>query len=245
MILGASVTTVEVFIGPFGSGKTEVALNRALSLAAAGERVTFVDLDLVDPYFRGRQARDTLDAAGVKVVAPPPAWDDVDLPLLSSEVFAAVRGLGAGQVFAAWRESGAGPDSGRVLIDAGGEAHGALAVRQLSHLLPPDAAVYLVVNPYRPFMRSAEEIVQAAELIADAAGRPITGLIANPNLAGATTADVVREGLWIVEAAARYLARPVAWTAVGAALLPALQLAGEVQPLRFHMLPFWEVPASA
>jgi hypothetical protein len=221
------VTTVEVFIGPFGSGKTEVALNRALSLTAGGERVTFVDLDLVDPYFRGRQARDTLEAAGVRVVAPLPVWDAVDLPLLSAEVFAALQG------------------SGRVLVDAGGEAHGALAVRQIAHLLPPDAAVYLVVNPYRPFMRSAEEIVQAAELIAEAAGRPITALIANPNLAGATTADVVREGLWIIEAAARYLARPVAWTAVGAALLPALQLAGEVQPLRFNMLPFWEVPANA
>lgn len=221
------MTTVEVFIGPFGSGKTEVALNRALSLAAGGASVSFVDLDLVDPYFRGRQAREALDAAGVRVVAPPPVWDQVDLPLFSSEVFGALQG------------------SGRILIDAGGEAHGALAVRQLAHLLPPDAAVYLVVNPYRPFMRSAEEIVQAAELIADAAGRPITALIANPNLAGATTADVVREGLWIVEAAARYLARPVAWTAVGAALLPALQLAGEVQPLRFHMLPLWEVPAHA
>jgi hypothetical protein len=233
------VTTVEVFIGPFGSGKTEVALNRALSLAAGGERVTFVDLDLVDPYFRGRQARAALEAAGVKVVAPPPAWDEVDLPLLSADVFAAL--LDTGPV--AGREA-ANP-RGRVLVDAGGEAHGALAVRQLAHVLPPDAMVYLVVNPYRPFMRSAEEIVQAAALIADAAGRSITALIANPNLAGATTADVVREGLWIVEAAARYLARPVAWTAVGAALLPALQLGGDVQPLRFHMLPFWEVPAHA
>ena len=221
------MTTVEAFIGPFGSGKTEVALNLALSLAAGGAAVTFVDLDLVDPYFRGRQAREVLEAAGVRVVAPPPVWDQVDLPLFSSEVFGALQA------------------SGRILIDAGGEAHGALAVRQLAHLLPPETAVYLVVNPYRPFMRSAEEIVQAAELIADAAGRPITALIANPNLAGATTADVVREGLWIVEAAALYLARPVAWTAVGAAILSALQLAGEVQPLRFHMLPLWEVPAHA
>jgi len=224
---GAPVTTVEVFVGPFGSGKTEVALNRALSLAAGGEAVTFIDLDLVDPFFRGRRARDTLEAAGITVVAPAPAWDDVDLPLLTPDVFAALS------------------NPGRILVDAGGEAHGALAVRQLLHLLPLDAAVYLVVNPYRPFMRSAEEIAQVAGLIAEAAGRPLTALVANPNLASATTADVVREGLWVVEAAARNLGLPAAWTAVGAALLPELSLGGEVQPLRFHMLPFWEVPLHA
>ena len=224
---GAPVTTVEVFVGPFGSGKTEVALNRALSLAAGGEAVTFIDLDLVDPFFRGRQAREILEAAGIAVVAPAPTWDDVDLPLFTPDVFAALS------------------NPGRILVDAGGEAHGALAVRQLLHLLPLDAAVYLVVNPYRPFMRSAEEIVQVAGLIAEAAGRPLTALVANPNLAGATTADVVREGLWVVEAAARNLGLPAAWTAVGAALLPELSLGGEVQPLRFHMLPFWEVPLHA
>lgn len=222
-----SASTVEVFIGPFGSGKTEVALNRALSLAASGEPVTFVDLDLVDPYFRGRQARGTLSAAGVTVIAPPPAWDEMDLPVLDAGVFSGLR------------------RPGRVLVDAGGEAYGALAVRQILHLLPSGAAVYLVVNPYRPFMRTAEEIVEVAALIGDAAGIPITALVANPNLAGATTADVVREGLWVVEAAARYLALPVAWTAVGAALLPELQLSGHVLPLRFHMLPLWEVPAHA
>lgn len=224
---GTSVAKLEVFIGPFGSGKTEVALNRALSLVAGGGPVTFIDLDLVDPYFRGRQARKTLQTAGIMLVAPPPAWDEVDLPMLTSDVFAALS------------------NPGPILIDAGGEAHGALALRQVAHLLPPDAAVYLVVNPYRPFMRSAEEIVQVAGLIAEAAGRSLTALVANPNLAGATTADIVREGLWVVEAAARYLGLPVAWTAVGAALLPELSLAGEVQPLRFQMLPFWEVPQHA
>jgi len=224
---GAAVTRIEVFIGPFGSGKTEVVLNRALSLAAGGEPVTFVDLDLVDPYFRGRQARGALETGGVTVVAPSPAYDEADLPVLTPEIFTAIR------------------RPGRILVDAGGEAHGALAVRQLSHLLPPDAGVYLVINPYRPFMRTAEEIVQVAALIADAAGRSITAVVANPNLAGATTADVVREGLWVVEAAARYLGLPVAWTAVGAALLSDLSLAGDILPLQFHMLPFWEVPLHA
>ncbi len=61
---------VTVFVGHFGSGKTEIALNGALDLAATGEPVTLVDLDVVKPYFRSRAARNLLEQAGVELVAP-------------------------------------------------------------------------------------------------------------------------------------------------------------------------------
>ena len=56
---------VTVLVGHFGSGKTEIALNGALGLAAHGEAVTLADLDVVKPYFRSRSARHILAAAGV------------------------------------------------------------------------------------------------------------------------------------------------------------------------------------
>ena len=49
---------VSLVVGHFGSGKTEIALNGALDLAAGGEPVALVDLDVVKPYFRSRAARD-------------------------------------------------------------------------------------------------------------------------------------------------------------------------------------------
>lgn len=212
---------IEVFIGPFGSGKTEVALNRALSLAGSGA-VTFIDLDLVDPYFRARDAREALAGAGVRIVAPGREWDDVDLPLLSPEIFAALAGEGA------------------IIVDAGGEAHGAVVLRQVVHLLPVDTAVYLVVNPYRPFMRTPEEIAAAADALQAAAGWRITALVANPHLASETTARIVGEGLEIVREAAARLALPVAWTAVSTALLEELALPDPVLPLTLHLVPPWE-----
>ncbi len=218
---------MEIFLGPFGSGKTEVAINRALSLAASGQRVTFIDLDLVDPFFRARQARDVLEGAGILLVAPGREWDEVDLPLLIPQVYAA---LGM---------------EGHILIDVGGEVHGALVLRQLLHLLPGDVAVYLVVNPYRPLMRTPEAIAAGAAAITEAAGRPITALVANPHLAWATTAEIVRQGREIVQQAAVRLGVPVVWTAASAALLAALDLPGDVMPLRFHMIPPWEQEDSA
>ena len=217
---------VEVFIGPFGSGKTEVAINRALSLVRAGPPITFIDLDLVDPYFRARDARGRIQAAGVRLVAPPEAWDTVDLPLLTPEVFAALAG------------------SDRLVIDAGGEVHGARVLRQLVHLLPSDAAVYLVVNPYRPFMRTPEKIAAARAALETAAGSRVTALVANPHLGAATTPQTVLAGFEVAREASERMGLPIAWTAVAADLLDAVDLPGEVMPLVFHMLPPWELEVA-
>ena len=45
---------IAAFTGRFGSGKTEVSINYACGLAAAGADVALVDLDIVTPYFRSR-----------------------------------------------------------------------------------------------------------------------------------------------------------------------------------------------
>ena len=41
-----------LFAGHYGSGKTNIAVNYALQLAAEGKKVCVADLDIVNPYFR-------------------------------------------------------------------------------------------------------------------------------------------------------------------------------------------------
>ena len=41
-----------LFAGHYGSGKTNIAVNYALHLAAEGKKVCIADLDIVNPYFR-------------------------------------------------------------------------------------------------------------------------------------------------------------------------------------------------
>ena len=43
---------INIITGHYGSGKTNVSVNMALDLAEKGEKVTVVDLDIVNPYFR-------------------------------------------------------------------------------------------------------------------------------------------------------------------------------------------------
>ena len=59
-----SLRRMSVFVGHFGSGKTEVALGVALQAAERGEAVTLVDLDVVKPFFRCRALGPRLEGRG-------------------------------------------------------------------------------------------------------------------------------------------------------------------------------------
>ena len=82
---------VTVFVGHFGSGKTEIALNVALDLATGGERVTLADADVVKPYFRSRAARTLLEDSGVELIAPQGEHVHADLPILVPRLRGALR----------------------------------------------------------------------------------------------------------------------------------------------------------
>ena len=67
---GAQITLHRLLIitGHYGTGKTEFSVNLALDLAEAGEKVRLADLDIVNPYFRSRERKRELTAAGVQVI---------------------------------------------------------------------------------------------------------------------------------------------------------------------------------
>ena len=62
---------IVIIVGAYGSGKTEVAINLAMHMNAQGTSVRLADLDLVNPYFRSREARHILGSLGIDVVLPP------------------------------------------------------------------------------------------------------------------------------------------------------------------------------
>lgn len=69
--LEINLSGIVAIVGNYGSGKTEVSVNLAVNRKRAGLDVRLADLDLVNPYFRTREARIQLEALGVEVVLPP------------------------------------------------------------------------------------------------------------------------------------------------------------------------------
>lgn len=218
-------TRIHIFIGAYGSGKTEAAVNFAVRERSAGRRVALVDLDIVNPYFRSRDAAEALAAPGLEVISSSPGMELADLPALSPRITGALRDPGLAVVF-----------------DVGGDPAGARALGRFGPLLREAAPeVWLVANPYRPETRTPVAIARLADALSAAGGQRVTGLFANPNLGAETTVETVVAGRRVVDEAAVLLGLPVALTGVRADLAGAAAARlGPILPLRRYMLLPWE-----
>ena len=79
---------IYIITGHYGSGKTEVAINLALTL----KNPTIIDLDIVNPFFRTKDAEEKLRANGIKLIAPEFANTNIDVPSLPPDIFSGLQG---------------------------------------------------------------------------------------------------------------------------------------------------------
>lgn len=157
-----------IITGHYGTGKSEFSVNFALrKRRAEGEEVTLVDLDIVNPYFRSREARSLLEGEGVEVVGNSLKIDQgVDLPAISPAV--------AGSLEARERT---------VIVDLGGDPVGARVMRRFRASVPAEnLEVLYVVNIFRPENRTVEATRSSIAAVEEASGLRVTGLINNTHL---------------------------------------------------------------
>lgn len=196
MILNISMRIVEAYVGEYASGKSEVAVNRALMLSRAGRQVTLVDLDIVEPCYTLRPIKNELIAAGIQVLA----WETRDMV-----------GLGeTGNVLRA-ENRWALRRPGDIILDVGYGVGGSRTLNLLEGASEdPDLKVVAVINTSRPMTGSVEDIIEYVREL----GR-VDMLVNNTHLGEETTAEIVQEGARSVAAAAEALELPVlATTAV-------------------------------
>lgn len=169
-----------IIAGNYGSGKTEVAVNLAIHQHQSGTRVRIADLDLVNPYFRTREARNVLTALGIDVIVPPEHLMQADLPILSPEVAGALRAPGE-----------------LTIIDVGGDDVGATVLSSLADIFleTPEPAMFLqVVNPMRPNTLSVEGCLKMRRAIEGRARMSVDKWVGNAHLLDETTIEHVYQG---------------------------------------------------
>ena len=212
-------------VGNYGSGKTEVSVNLALQLARAGRTVQVADLDLVNPYFRCREARHLMEAHGIRVVIPPGAQAFADLPILLPEV----RGM-------------LHPPAGTVTVfDVGGDDVGARVLATFSGALARgDYELWQVLNAKRPFTDTVGGCLRMQQEIEQASRLRVTGLLVNSHLIEETTEETVRTGWELARDVSRQNGLPIRLVAAMERFVPALaDLDVPVLPLRRTMPPPW------
>ncbi|MCQ2470901.1 MAG: hypothetical protein MJ147_02570 [Clostridia bacterium] len=190
---------VNLFLGHYGSGKTNVALNYAFDLKSQGLNVSIADLDIVNPYFRTKDSQKELEQAGIELVALPFAGTNVDLPSLPAETYGLVM-----------------RNDKHVILDIGGDDRGAYALGRFTPYILEENNydMFFVVNFYRPLTRNAEEAMEVFYEIQQAAGIKFTGIINNSNLGEETTAEDVERTIPLAQNLSEMTSLPVVMTTV-------------------------------
>ena len=193
---------VTVVVGHYGVGKTNFSVNLAVDLAAAGNEVTLIDLDVVNPYFRATEQRALLEDRGVALVAPvfSEAGTSLDVPSLTGRIAPAIQDAAAGSF---------------VVVDAGGDDVGATALGRFAHdIACRDYAMLYVANRFRNLVQDPADALENLREIEAASHLRSTAIVNNSHLKKATTVETLREGAEYAHALAQLAGLPMACTTV-------------------------------
>lgn len=170
---------IRIFIGHYGSGKTEVAVNYALKLTETSEKkVALADLDVVNLYFRSRERQKELEDKGIRVISSSIEGGALDLPAVSAEVMSPME-----------------DHSYDYVIDVGGDSVGGRVLGRFSHLIEDgDYDMFMVINANREQTQNLDEVLHHLNSIEKTTRLKVTGLINNTHLVRDTTIDDVIKG---------------------------------------------------
>ncbi len=209
---------ITIFVGYYGSGKTELAVNYALYLQQLGKKVVVVDFDFVNPYFRTKDAEELLQKNGISLIAPAFANTNLENPTLPAEIHRVFEDKDC-----------------YVIFDVGGGEDGTIPLGYYHQQFSAEACdVFFVLNQRRLLTADLEGALDAYRDIASVARLGVTGIINNTHLKEETTSEMILEGQKLAEAVGEVLQLPVVYVSGSEEHLSKLPM--EYDSIKFPIL---------
>lgn len=201
-------------VGYFGSGKSEFCVNFAIQ-----KHFEYLcDLDVINPYFRSRQANKTLADNGVKVVSSiDKDAKYLDMPLLSEEIFDLYK------------------SNKKVIYDLGGSQQGAKLIKQFEAYKKQPFTLLFIINVYRNETDNVEKIINEIHKIEQITKAKINGLINNSNLLNETNIEHLLHGQSIIQQVAIKTNIPILYSSYSENLNIHDKLDGELIKLKMYL----------
>lgn len=215
---------ISIITGHYGSGKTNISANMAIGLAKEHKKVTVVDLDIVNPYFRTADFKELFGRYNIELVSPMYANTNLDIPSISFDL-----------------ERIAG-DEGHLIVDVGGDDDGAVALGRYAEAFSrfsEDIDFYYTVNMYR---YPNGEFYEAKELLYDiekASRMKASAIINNSNIGTETTREDILASFDFAEDLSSELSLPVAFT-TAPEFCRSKELDGRVKYVNIYVKPIWQ-----
>lgn len=198
--------------------------------AGAFHHVAIADLDLVNPYFRCREALELMEQHAIEVIVPGGGHRYADLPILLPQVKGLLQDDTPGRIS---------------VLDVGGDDVGARVLAGISDAFRANEhGLWFVANGNRPFCDTPKACVASIRRIEGASGLRVSGLVANTHLIGDTTVEMVRDGVTLAEQVCQTLGIPIRFVAAMDGLAQQLGVDHPVLCMRRWMVPPWLRPGT-
>ena len=187
---------VEVYAGAYASGKSETAINRARQFADAGEKITLVDLDSVEPAYTLRPIAKELENMGIHTITQPDNF-----------------GLGEAASYVTSAQINCLSNEGNIIIDVGYGAGGLDILDIINNVgEEKDLRIYLVVNTAKFETSTVDNIIEYVTFSEGLEKRPwkkFTGVISNTHFGDETTKEDVINGYNKLKKACEIIQLPI------------------------------------
>ena len=217
---------IRLFIGHYGSGKSEVSINYVTKLREQVEgEVALADLDVVNVYFRSREKKDLMKDLGITPIDSSINTTTLDLPAVSAEIMRPLNDKSVNYV-----------------IDVGGDNVGGKVVGRFANQFNSnDYDMFYVVNANREKTQTAKEVLQYIDAIEATSKLKVTGLINNTHMLKETTVEDVLKGQYVAREVSKIKNIPIKYISCLESIVDKLpkDLEGDILPMKLYLREEW------